>query len=89
MWETSCASCAKTTASGGYALFVAGGVTNTFTRVSWHANWIDNAVAGQPPLEATDHLGVKSWMWPSAGARITICAAPTPLATVCGSTRTG
>ena len=25
---------------------------------------LDNAVAGQPPLEATDHLGVKSWMWP-------------------------
>ena len=25
---------------------------------------LDNAVAGQPPLEATDHLGVRSWMWP-------------------------
>ena len=25
---------------------------------------LDKAVAGQPPLEATDHLGVKSWMWP-------------------------
>lgn len=25
---------------------------------------LDAAVAGQPPLEATDHLGVKSWMWP-------------------------
>jgi uncharacterized protein (DUF1015 family) len=27
---------------------------------------LDKAVAGQPPLEATDHLGVKSWMWPLA-----------------------
>jgi uncharacterized protein (DUF1015 family) len=25
---------------------------------------LDKAVAGQPPVEATDHLGVKSWMWP-------------------------
>lgn len=25
---------------------------------------LDNAIAGQPPLEATDHLGVRSWMWP-------------------------
>jgi uncharacterized protein (DUF1015 family) len=25
---------------------------------------LDKAVAGQPPIEATDHLGVKSWMWP-------------------------
>ncbi len=25
---------------------------------------LDKAIAGQPPLEATDHLGVKSWMWP-------------------------
>ncbi len=25
---------------------------------------LDTAVAGQPPIEATDHLGVKSWMWP-------------------------
>jgi len=25
---------------------------------------LDAVVAGQPPLEATDHLGVKSWMWP-------------------------
>ena len=25
---------------------------------------LDAAVAGQPPLEATDHLGVRSWMWP-------------------------
>jgi len=25
---------------------------------------LDQAVAGQPPVEATDHLGVKSWMWP-------------------------
>ena len=27
---------------------------------------LDGAVAGQPPVEATDHLGVKSWMWPLA-----------------------
>ena len=27
---------------------------------------LDKTVAGQPPLEATDHLGVKSWMWPLA-----------------------
>jgi uncharacterized protein (DUF1015 family) len=27
---------------------------------------LDAAVAGQPPIEATDHLGVKSWMWPLA-----------------------
>jgi len=25
---------------------------------------LDKAVAGQPPVEATDHLGVRSWMWP-------------------------
>ena len=25
---------------------------------------LDKSVAGQPPIEATDHLGVKSWMWP-------------------------
>ena len=25
---------------------------------------LDKAVAGQPPEEATDHLGVRSWMWP-------------------------
>ncbi len=25
---------------------------------------LDAAIAGQPPLEATDHLGVRSWMWP-------------------------
>ena len=25
---------------------------------------LDKTVAGQPPIEATDHLGVKSWMWP-------------------------
>jgi len=29
-------------------------------------NLLDGAVAGQPPVEATDHLGVKSWMWPLA-----------------------
>jgi uncharacterized protein (DUF1015 family) len=27
---------------------------------------LDAAVAGQPPVEATDHLGVKSWVWPLA-----------------------
>ena len=27
---------------------------------------LDGAVEGQPPVEATDHLGVKSWMWPLA-----------------------
>ena len=27
---------------------------------------LDGAVKGQPPVEATDHLGVKSWMWPLA-----------------------
>jgi uncharacterized protein (DUF1015 family) len=27
---------------------------------------LDQAVAGQPPVEATDHLGVKSRMWPLA-----------------------
>jgi uncharacterized protein (DUF1015 family) len=27
---------------------------------------LDKSVAGQPPIEATDHLGVKSWMWPLA-----------------------
>ena len=25
---------------------------------------LDQSVAGQPPVEATDHLGVRSWMWP-------------------------
>ena len=31
---------------------------------------LDKAVAGQPPVEATDHLGVKSWMWPLADEAI-------------------
>jgi uncharacterized protein (DUF1015 family) len=26
---------------------------------------LDAAVSGQPPVEATDHLGVKSWSWPT------------------------
>lgn len=25
---------------------------------------LDDSVAGQPPVEAVDHLGVRSWMWP-------------------------
>jgi uncharacterized protein (DUF1015 family) len=35
---------------------------------------LDASVAGQPPVEATDHLGVRSWMWPitneSVAARV-------------------
>jgi uncharacterized protein (DUF1015 family) len=31
---------------------------------------LDKSVAGQPPVEATDHLGVRSWMWPLADEAI-------------------
>ncbi|MFM8707940.1 MAG: DUF1015 domain-containing protein, partial [Planctomycetia bacterium] len=31
---------------------------------------LDRTVAGQPPVEATDHLGVRSWMWPMTNEAI-------------------
>ena len=44
---------------------------------------LDAAVAGQPPLEATDHLGVKSWMWPltdeSMAAKVAGLMGPKPV----------
>jgi len=44
---------------------------------------LDKAVAGQPPVEATDHLGVKSWMWPltdeSIAARVAGLMGPKPV----------
>ena len=44
---------------------------------------LDDAVAGQPPLEATDHLGVKSWMWPlvdeAIAAKISGLMGPRPV----------
>jgi len=44
---------------------------------------LDAAVAGQPPLEATDHLGVKSWMWPltdeSVAAKVAGLMGPKPV----------
>ena len=44
---------------------------------------LDAVVAGQPPLEATDHLGVKSWMWPltdeSVAAKVAGLMGPKPV----------
>ena len=44
---------------------------------------LDAAVAGQPPVEATDHLGVRSWMWPLAdeavAARVAGLMGPKPV----------
>ena len=44
---------------------------------------LDGAVAGQPPVEATDHLGVRSWMWPlvdeAVAARVAGLMGPKPV----------
>ena len=44
---------------------------------------LDRSVAGQPPVEATDHLGVRSWMWPmtdeSVAARVAGLMGPKPV----------
>ena len=44
---------------------------------------LDASVAGQPPVEATDHLGVRSWMWPmtneSVAARVAGLMGPKPV----------
>jgi uncharacterized protein (DUF1015 family) len=44
---------------------------------------LDRSVAGQPPVEAIDHLGVRSWMWPmtneAVAARVAGLLGPRPV----------